>query len=260
MIVPDVVQKKAASYHLPLMQAFLDRVDVRGKRVMEIGSDYDLVSARLLHANGAKEVVSTNLADWRSPEPLPEGIRFEVVDASATGFADGSFDLIYGIAILEHIPDMEQMCREIRRILKPGGKVFLQGYPFWTCSLGHHVWCTMEGGRAYTYHDSSNPIPHWSHLVLVLEEMEAELQSRGVPREDATRIANFIFNADGKSAGWSSNRQPPSQIVACLSRHFRTNVVWRNRDDTPENKYYSLAAREFGKDDLRTMGFGVLLQ
>lgn len=260
MIVPELVQERAAPYHVPLMQTLLDRVDPGGKRVLEIGSDYHLISARLLRANGASEVVATNLSEWRSPDPLPEGIRFEVVDASLTDFPDSSFDLIYGIAVLEHIPDLPRMCREIRRMLRRGGKAFLQGHPFWSSSFGHHVWYLRKDGTRYMFHEANNPIIDWSHLVLPPDELASELRSRGVPREDAGQIVNFVFNLDGKESGRASNHLLPSEVLACLARHFEMTIVSRDHDASPENEYYALASREYGEGDLKTKGFCVLME
>lgn len=40
-------------------------------------------------------------------------------------FADDSFDLVALFDVIEHIPDDERVLSEVRRVLKPGGKVFL---------------------------------------------------------------------------------------------------------------------------------------
>jgi len=266
MIVPSFVEEHAAPYHFDHIETFLGRVDVDGKRVLEIGSDYFLASARLIRANGAAEVVSTNLTDWRSPDPLPEGIQFRVVDASATGIADDSFDLIYGIAVLEHIPDMQRMCHEMRRLLRPGGKAFLEGCPFWSCSVGHHVRYAKQERVVYSFTDDTNPIANWSHLVLSPTEMAEELESQGICAEDAAGISQFVYGMGETStqtphsAGSPSNQLLPSEALSCLSRHFCLDIVKRYRDGAPENEYYTRAKREYGEGDLRTMGFSVVLE
>ncbi len=40
-------------------------------------------------------------------------------------FADASFDLVCLFDTIEHIPDQEQALREVRRVLRPGGSVFV---------------------------------------------------------------------------------------------------------------------------------------
>lgn len=45
---------------------------------------------------------------------------FHVMDAMNLGFADQSFDLVFGSGIIHHL-DIALACKEIRRVLKPGG-------------------------------------------------------------------------------------------------------------------------------------------
>jgi SAM-dependent methyltransferase len=77
-------------------------------------------------------------------------MHLSVADAMRTPFANGSFDLIYGNAILHHL-DSDQAAREIARLLAPGGvavfrevqsgNVFLASFryltPFWRTADEH---------------------------------------------------------------------------------------------------------------------------
>jgi SAM-dependent methyltransferase len=54
-----------------------------------------------------------------------ENLRFEVMDAMNTSFSDNTFDVIRGQAVLHHL-DIEKSIREIKRILKDGGKAFFE--------------------------------------------------------------------------------------------------------------------------------------
>jgi SAM-dependent methyltransferase len=38
-------------------------------------------------------------------------------------FADGSFDIVYARAVLHHARDLSQLCREMGRVLRPGGRL-----------------------------------------------------------------------------------------------------------------------------------------
>jgi SAM-dependent methyltransferase len=50
-------------------------------------------------------------------------------DASSLPFEDGSFDLVFGHAVLHHLPDLAGAFREFRRVLRPGGVVAFCGEP-----------------------------------------------------------------------------------------------------------------------------------
>ena len=50
-------------------------------------------------------------------------------DAEALPFADESFDLVLGHAVLHHIPDLGTAFREFSRVLRPGGVFFFAGEP-----------------------------------------------------------------------------------------------------------------------------------
>jgi SAM-dependent methyltransferase len=56
-------------------------------------------------------------------------VETEITDAEALPFADASFDLVFGHAVLHHIPDLERALAEFRRVLRPGGAVAFCGEP-----------------------------------------------------------------------------------------------------------------------------------
>jgi SAM-dependent methyltransferase len=57
--------------------------------------------------------------------------RFVVGTATAMPFADNEFDAAWSIWVLEHIPNPEAALAEIRRVVKPGGLLYL--LPAWDC-------------------------------------------------------------------------------------------------------------------------------
>lgn len=51
------------------------------------------------------------------------GVPIEVKESSSERlpFGDAEFDLVFGRAVMHHIPDIDGLCREFQRVLKPGG-------------------------------------------------------------------------------------------------------------------------------------------
>jgi SAM-dependent methyltransferase len=56
---------------------------------------------------------------------------FVCSDATRLPFADHTFDAAWSITVLEHVPDPQAALEEMRRVLKPGGFLFLK--PAWHC-------------------------------------------------------------------------------------------------------------------------------
>ena len=50
-------------------------------------------------------------------------------DAAALPFEDESFDLVFGHAVLHHLPDLDRAFAEFHRVLRPGGTLFFAGEP-----------------------------------------------------------------------------------------------------------------------------------
>jgi SAM-dependent methyltransferase len=59
------------------------------------------------------------------------GVEVETVrsDAERLPFSDRSFDLVFGHAVLHHIPDLRTAFEEFHRVLRPGGVVAFCGEP-----------------------------------------------------------------------------------------------------------------------------------
>ncbi len=109
-----------------------------------------------------------------------------VVDAHAMPFEDNSFDYIYSLAVFEHLHSPWVAAKEIFRVLKPGGKVYvltafiqhMHGYP-------HHYFNMTDMGAERIFADfeiiSSGPSPHCpmdqlAVILLDLQEMSRNLK------------------------------------------------------------------------------------
>ncbi len=102
---------------------------------LEIGSGTGYFTLNLMQAGVIKEAtcsdISQGMLDALAANATMLGlpVTTQVADAEQLPFADDSFDLVIGHAVLHHLPDLEQAFREFHRVLKPGGVFFFAGEP-----------------------------------------------------------------------------------------------------------------------------------
>lgn len=193
--------------------------DLRGKRLLEIGGD-NFKLAQLFIEEGAREVAVINRKNLSQDYRASENINFVEGDATKlrSYFPDNHFDIVFGIAILEHINDNSAMLEQVHPILKSGGTVFLAGSPLWTSRRGHHVWHDFED-RHYHFNDHTNPIPDWHHLILDSQRMTDFLtKEKLLPQEHATEIVDYIYR------GESLNRISYSEL-AYIFRNSNFKII-----------------------------------
>lgn len=58
-----------------------------------------------------------------------EHVSTVATEAEELPFEDESFDLVFGHAVLHHIPDLDRAFAEFRRVLRPGGMIAFAGEP-----------------------------------------------------------------------------------------------------------------------------------
>jgi ubiquinone/menaquinone biosynthesis C-methylase UbiE len=114
----------------PLEYAYHQLGDVTGKRVVDFGcgsgANSVLLADRGAHVWGidiSEELL--RLAERRLEVNGRSGVTFIAGSAHDLPFPDASIDVVFGIAILHHL-DLGLVSREIRRVLKPGGRAIFQ--------------------------------------------------------------------------------------------------------------------------------------
>ncbi len=108
-----------------------------GARVLDVASPKLLFL--WLAANSRLELTTTDIVGSFVPptaylldrlglaNEIGERLRLETQDARRMTYADASFDAVYSISVIEHIPDDgdSRAMRQIDRVLRPGGRLCL---------------------------------------------------------------------------------------------------------------------------------------
>ena len=93
-----------------------------GLRCLDLGSDNGVVSLLLRRAGGR----------WASADLIPEAVSsirelvesdVHLVSGARLPFADGEFDRVAVVDMLEHVPDDRAFAAELARVTRPGGKL-----------------------------------------------------------------------------------------------------------------------------------------
>ena len=104
-------------------------------RALEIGAGTGYFTLNLLRAGVIEEAVATDVSPGmlgaleRSARELGAPVETAACEASELPFEDRSFDLVFGHAVLHHLPDLDAAFREFRRVLRPGGVLAFCGEP-----------------------------------------------------------------------------------------------------------------------------------
>jgi len=97
--------------------------------------------------------------DAAMPVPVSwKSLDVRVMDAATLDFPDASFDFIFSKAVFEHIADVEAATRELARVLRPDGVVYISTHLYPSLSGGHQLaWLRPDS-------QPSDRVPPWDHL------------------------------------------------------------------------------------------------
>ncbi len=102
---------------------------------LEIGSGTGYFSLNLVQLGVVERLTATDISPGMlerltgTAEMLGVEARTVATDAEELPFEDASFDIVFGHAVLHHIPDVERAMSEFRRVLRPGGAIVFAGEP-----------------------------------------------------------------------------------------------------------------------------------
>jgi ubiquinone/menaquinone biosynthesis C-methylase UbiE len=104
-------------------------------RSLEIGAGTGYFSLNLLQAGVVREATCTDISPGmirtlgENAQRLGLSVRTARADAESLPFADQSFDIVLGHAVLHHLPGLRRAFAEFHRVLRPGGRIVFAGEP-----------------------------------------------------------------------------------------------------------------------------------
>ena len=145
-------------------------------RSLEIGSGTGYFSLNLLQAGIIEEAVCTDISPGMlaalnaNAKRLGVQVRTVRSEAGRLPFADESFDLVLGHAVLHHLPNLAESFVDFHRLLRPGGTVAFAGEPSrygdriarvpkYRASVAAPLWRRLLGARALS-HDPNEDHDH----------------------------------------------------------------------------------------------------
>src|SRR5438270_3230495 len=97
--------------------------------VLDVGCGTDEITARLAAKFAQASFVGIDLEETHLARArdrcanFGERVRFQIGDALALPFDDASFDYVVCRHLIQAVPDAARVLQEIRRVLRPGGRV-----------------------------------------------------------------------------------------------------------------------------------------
>ena len=148
---------------------YLDRVGARGLSVLEVGCSFGHITECLAEAPWVAEVhafdtdeafvaITRVKVEEMDLAPVREVLHLESEETRCLPYADGRFDLVLAIGVIEHLPARHRRAQvdEYYRVLAPGGHIAIldtpnRFFPFETHSIGLPLVQWLPPSIAYRY-------------------------------------------------------------------------------------------------------------
>ncbi len=176
------------------------------------------------------------------------GSSFRLIEASAESMPieDSTYDAVYSIATLEHIPGPAAAMKEMLRVLKPGGVMYCCSDPLWHSPNGYHPKKHLPAlGKP------------WFHLIFTEEEFLKEHPDLAANSEYVKAIG-AIYNSPHYNRLGS---QVYYNIIADLLReHIPLKMEFRIARETLLDNEIRKRLAQYDRRDLLTNGFCIIFR
>lgn len=126
----EAIRYRKAQKIIRLLQEY---GELRARRVLEVGTGAGYIAHAL--SEHAASVDSVDIIDYRK---LTVGYTQRIVTDESLPYPDAQFDIVVSNHVLEHVRNQEKQMREMARVLKPGGIIYLATPNKWWLTDPHY--------------------------------------------------------------------------------------------------------------------------
>ena len=196
----------------------------RFERSLEIGAGTGYFSLNLVRAGVVGSAVCTDISPGMlrtlqgNARRLGLPVQTVTADAERLPLPDESFDLVFGHAVLHHLPDLARAFSEFHRVLRPGGALVFAGEP------------SRRGDRLASYpkRAAQRIAPLWRGLM----RADPAPHANGGPPPDSDHVLEHVVDVHAftpeelerfaRDAGFESVRLRGEELLA-------STFGWANR-------------------------------
>lgn len=177
--------------------------------ILDLGTGTALIPIEVCQRNDCLRVVATDLASEmlklakvnRQQAGLEHAISLERADAKNLSYSDRAFDGVISNSLVHHIPEPQSVFREIVRVVKTGGFIFIRDLLRPDSQAGLEFLVELYAAQA---NDRQRQLFRESlHAALSLNEVQALLEVNGLPAE-AVQITS--------DRHWTISLAPPGTL------------------------------------------------